>query len=140
MVHQRIVKPVLERLDRKRAAYFSDIVDALEGDPRTQRRPNLVYLVLRETMQIVPMDLPRNQFVDLLFSFVESNRSRLGRKIFARDFVQDPSSVREVTNDFIRLVIDIVIEKCKTGEIDSKEKTGRRYSWPYDNVDLPYVD
>lgn len=140
MVHQRIVKPTIECLDEERAKYFSKVVRVLEDDPRTQRMPNLIYLVLREIVESLPTHLPEEELIELLFSFVQSNRGRLGRLIYDENFVKDPLSIKIITNDFIRDIISIVFEKIEKGEIQEEKGNIRRYSWPYGNVDLPYVD
>lgn len=140
MMHQRIVKPAIDRLDEQRAKYFSEVVRVLEDDPRTQRMPNLIYLVLKETIESLPTHLPRKELVELLFSFVQANRGRLGRLIYDVKFVRDPLSIRKITNDFIHDVIGVVLDKANNGEIQEERRDTRRYSWPYDNVDLPYVD
>ena len=140
MVHARIVKPALERLDEKRAAYFADVLSAIEEDRRTERMPNLVYLVLGNTIEHLPTHLPRKDMIDLLFAFLQSNRGRLAKRIYDPEFIHDPNSIRTVTNEFVHAVIDIVLEMAKSGQIEEKSRGERRFSWPYDNVDLPYVD
>jgi len=140
MVHQQIVKPAIDRLNQQKAKYFSDVVRDLEDDPRTQQMPNLIYLVLKETVESLPTHLPRKELIELLLSFVRSNRGRIGRLIYDEKFIKDPLSIKKITNEFIHEIIDIILEKLKNGEIQENNKDVRRYSWPYDNVDLPYVD
>ena len=50
MVHRKIIDPVLKNLGPSWADYFNRLVARVERDPRTKTVPNLVYLVLRETI------------------------------------------------------------------------------------------
>ncbi len=140
MTHKRIVGGALERLSEERASYFSDIVNRIEEDPRTEAMSNTVYLVLRETIGFLPVYLPKQLMIDLLFDFVGRNRGRINRLIFDKKFIFEPGCIRKITNDFIRTVSNTTMEMYINGEIDSGEKTVHRINWPYNEYDFPYLD
>lgn len=140
MVHRRLIEPVLSRLDGDRAKYFYELVHGLEKDPRLGASPNTVYLVLKETLELLPTNLPCDELTNFLFDFVATNEDRLNRVIFSRNFVHDPSCIRSVTNDFVRQVVDVVMTYYMEGKIESHEQSVHRFSWPYDKNDFPYHD
>jgi len=49
-VHRRLVNPVLSGLSGDRSQYFNKLVERVEGDPRIEGMANLVFLVLKETV------------------------------------------------------------------------------------------
>ncbi|MBL6934949.1 MAG: hypothetical protein ISR48_06000 [Alphaproteobacteria bacterium] len=140
MVHRRLIEPALARLEGERVKYFYDLVHELENDPRLGASPNTVYLVLKETLELLPTNLPHNELANFLFDFVATNEDRLNRVIFSRNFAHDPSCIRSVTNDFVRQVVDVVMTYYMEGKIESHEQRVHRISWPYDKNDFPYHD
>ena len=135
-MHKRIVEPVLATLDEERANYFSSIVEMMEEDRRTERFPNIVYMVLKETMRVLPVYLDKEKFIDLLFEFVAEKGRRLRRLLYDERFIHEPSSIRQVTDGFVALIVDVTFEKHHNGEIDDGERTVQRYTWPYRESDL----
>ncbi len=140
MTHKIIVDDALKQLSDERASYFSDIVNLVAEDPRTEAMPNMVYLVLRETICFLPAYLPKKLMIDLLFDFSGQNRERINRLIFDERFILEPGCIREITNDFIRIVSNKTMEMYINGKIDSGEKTVHRVAWPYNDYDFPYLD
>lgn len=53
-VHRKIVNPVLAKLNGDRAEFFNGLVDRIERDSRIETAPNLVFLVLKETIPYLP--------------------------------------------------------------------------------------
>lgn len=53
-MHKRIVEKNLKTLDAERANYFNDVIGYLEDIEETQRFPNLVYLTLKDILDIAP--------------------------------------------------------------------------------------
>ena len=105
MVHRKIIDPVLKNLGPSRADYFNRLVDRVERDPRTETVPNLVYLVLRETIPYLPADLPQEELADRLLDFVIGSQGRLNRVIHDRRFIEDPGRLAEVTKEFVLQVL-----------------------------------
>jgi hypothetical protein len=138
MLHKRLVQPVLERLDREKAVYFGALADGLAEDRRAQADGNLVFLVLKEAVALLPTALPRQDLVDLLIAFVHSNREELNRVIFSRDFIRDPGVLRPLANRFVGLVVDTLLERVRKGEVETGEGKVRRFAWPYTDTDFPF--
>jgi hypothetical protein len=90
MVHRKIIDPVLKNLGPSRADYFNRFVDRVERDPRAETVPNLVYLVLRETIPYLPADLPQEELADRLLDFVIGSQGWLNRVIHDRRFIRRP--------------------------------------------------
>jgi hypothetical protein len=140
MVHRRMIERVLGRLDEDRARYFGGVLRALDEDSRAEFLPNLVFLVLRESIQLLPVYLPQEEFLDRLFAFVAVNKDRLMRLIHSPRYIQQPACVREITNEFVVEVVDQVLARYRRGEIDSGERAVHRVQWPYDEIEFPYAD
>ncbi len=142
-IHRKIVEARLADLGDTAAAYFSDIVDKLDADPRTERLPNLVFVVLRETLPFLPTFLPAGDFIDELFAFVNANRQRLNETIYDRAYVENPETLRGVTDLFVGAVLKTTFEKYARGEIEVARPKEYRFSSHYDErdeVEFPYSD
>lgn len=140
MTHKRIAVAALNSLGDDRAEYFSDIANRLEEDPRAEGVSNMVFLTLKETMVYLPTSLPKKEFISLLFDFIGKNRSRMNRLLFDARFVHDPSCIRAVTNDFINVVVDVLLEHFKNGQVESGEKTVYTFQWPHYDTPFPHQD
>jgi len=140
MVHKKIFEAVLSDLDGERARYFTDIANKLEEDPRAQKSPNLVFLVLRDSARYLPDYLPAKEFVDVLLSFVKANSQTLSRIIYSREFVTDPMATRAVSRKFVSRVLEVILEKHDDGSVQDETFSVHHVTWPYDNVDFPYLD
>jgi len=139
-VHRKLIEPVLASLDGEQAAYFSNIAEKVGIDPRTEAFPNLVYLVLKETMLFLPTYLPSDEFLFLLYSFVRENKTQLNQIIFDKSYIEHPDNVRRLTNVFVGRVLQEILEKYDNGAIDNQEPTVHNISWPLIDHDFPYVD
>jgi hypothetical protein len=135
-MHRRIVNPVLESLDKERAGYFSDVVARIEEDPRTERFANFVYLLLKETMPVLPVYLDKAEFVELVFDFVNSHYGAMKRRVFDRRFVLRPESLKEVTDEFVNRVVDRTMARYEEGDLDTGERSHQKFTWPYRAEDL----
>lgn len=135
-MHRQIINPVLESLEGKRARYFSDLVARVENDPRTDRYPNIVFLLLKETMALLPVYLDKGEFLDALFDFVGRNHAAMEEIIFDKDYIYDPAHLQDVTNAFVVEVVNLTLEHYETGDIDTGEPAVRKYTWPYRAEDL----
>ena len=135
-MHKRIVETVLARLDEEKAGYFNAIVSRLEEDPRIERFPNIIFLVLKETMELVPAYLDKGEFIDALIDFCKANLSGLRGKIYNKEFVYDSACMREITGQFVNIIVDLTLQKHQQGEIDGGDPSVQRYTWPYRASDL----
>ncbi len=140
MLHRKILDPVLERLDGESATYFHNMVAKLEADPRTERAPNLIYLTLKETVPYLPIYLDAELVINQLLVFVSKNRGELNKVLYSRDYVNDPSCIKAVTNGFVAQVLSSTLEKYDEGEIETGEQKVYRVAWPYDAVEFPFAD
>lgn len=135
-MHRRIINNVLENMDGERASYFLDVVGRIESDPRTDRFPNCVYLLLKETMPILPTYLDKCEFIDALFDFITDNYSMMTRKMFDAEFIYEQSVIKTVTNDFVIEVVDLALQHFENGDIDTGEPVSLKFTWPYRKEDL----
>ena len=144
MVHRKIIDPVLKNLGPSRADYFNRLVDRVEHDPRTETVPNLVYLVLRETIPYLPADLPQEELADRLLDFVIGSQGWLNRVIHDRRFIEDPGRLAEVTKEFVLQVLALAMDQHQVNEIQAakvRQAKTCRFSYPEgDEDDFPYRD
>lgn len=140
-VHRKIVNPVLAKLNGDRAEFFNGLVDRIERDSRIETAPNLVFLVLKETIPYLPTYLPENELADRLFAFVADNQARLNRVIHDRRYVEDPGCLAEVTKEFVLQTLSSALETHQVNEIQKEkilEANTYRFSWPEMDTDFPY--
>ena len=144
MVHRKIIDPVLSAHGQDRADYFNRLVDRVERDPRTETAPNLVYLVLRETIPYLPADFPQEDLADRLLDFVIGNHERLNRIIHDRRYIEDPGRLAEVTKEFVLQVLASAMDQHQVNEIQAaKVRQAKTYRFSYpdgDEDDFPYRD
>ena len=143
-MHRRLVNPTLATFNGDRAQYFCGLVDLIERDPRTETMPNLVYLVLRETIPYLPADLPQEELADRLLDFVIGSQGRLNRVIHNCWFIKDPGWLPEVTKEFVLQVLASDMGKHQVNEIQAaKVRQAKTYRFSYpegDEDDFPYRD
>ncbi len=140
MLHRKIIEPVLAQLDGERAGYFQNLLEKLEADPRAEKTPNLIYLVLKETVPFLPTYLNPDQIISHLLLFVAENRGKLNRILYSREYVKDPDCIKEVTNKFVTEILSSTFEQYDAGNIETGEQKIYRVSWPYDTVEFPFLD
>ncbi len=143
MVYRKIVNPALARLNGARALYFSSVIDAVERDSRLESAPNLVFLVLKETIPYLPTYLPENDLIEKLFAFVGDNQVRLTRIIHDRRYIEDPTRLSEVTKEFVLKTLSDTLEAHEANEIQEtkiREARTYRFSWPEMETNFPYRD
>ncbi len=140
MLHRKIIGPALANLPKDRSAYFSDVVDVLEKDPRTQARPNMVFLVLKETMALLPTHLTKKDFANMLLTFVGRHHQVLNTIIFDRRFIENPAFLRHLTNDLVKDVIETTLERCRDGELQTGDQSFYRMRFPSGEGHFPYTD
>ena len=142
MVHRKIIDPVLKNLGPSRADYFNRLIDRVERDPRTETVPNLVYLVLRETIPYLPADQPQEELADRLLDFVIGSQGWLNRVIHDRRFIEDPGRLAEVTKEFVLQVLALAMDQHQVNEIQAAkvcQTKACRFSSPEgDEDDIPY--
>jgi len=139
-VHKRIAEQALAGLKDEQATYFADIIHEVAEDPRTQDFPNMMFMVLRNTIAMLPTYLPRRELIERLFAFVQINKAKLSRTMFSKEFVTNEKILREVTDLFVDEVVSVSLQRYEKGEIDSGEVRVHKVSWPYNNVDFPFED
>ncbi len=135
-MHRRMINPILENMDGERAGYFTDVVAKLENDPRTHKNPNFVFLLLKETMALLPVHLDKADFINTLFAFIAKHHRAMEKVVFDQDYIYDQSMLKEVTNDFVIDVVDLTMQRYQQGEIDGGEPSVQKYTWPYRAEDL----
>ena len=140
MLHKKLIESRLGDLDENTATYFSSIADRLQEDPRTQASPNLVFLVLKETLPYLPTYLPPDSFMDTLFAFVDRNHAELRKIIYGREYVEDVDIIRPVTDQFINDIMKEILTQYGEGELEVGESSEYRFNSTDDEFDFPYVD
>ncbi|PIW26161.1 MAG: hypothetical protein COW30_16450 [Rhodospirillales bacterium CG15_BIG_FIL_POST_REV_8_21_14_020_66_15] len=141
-VHHRILTAALSGLEEEQAVYFADIAEKLGEDPRTERMPNLVYLVLADTVRFMPAYLAKKEFINRLFRFVDDNHRRLARIIYDPAFLTDKMLLASVTGDFVAEVVEATLVQYAQGGIDTGERVAHRMTFDESGgaLDFPYVD
>jgi hypothetical protein len=89
-------------------------------------------------MKNVPICLDKIIFVDILFEFLIKNNGIIVNTIYRKEYIYNPVVVRQVTDRFIELVIDSVLERYEAGELDTHEPKKLTYRWLYDDLEFPY--
>jgi len=135
-MHKRIADAALENLEGEKAGYFSDVISSVSEDPRTEAFPNMVYIVLKETMALLPTYLEKAEFINLLFAFVSTNQAPLQQRMFDKTFINNPASIRAVTDGFVDLIIERTMQHYEDGDIESDEVAVQKFTWPYRAEDL----
>lgn len=140
--HRRILNSALAGLDEEPAAYFADVADKLGEDPRTERVPNLVYLVLADTVRFLPTYLPKKELIAHLFKFTFANLARLQRVVYNPAFLTDKTLLTPVTAGFVSQVVEATLARYDKGEIESGERVVHRMTFDGEGgaLDFPYVD
>lgn len=140
MIHKQIFDSVLSELEGEKAGYFADVANKLDEDPRVQDTANLVFLVLKDTAPFIPIYLPSKVFIDELLQFIQTHHRELSRLIFSREFIEDPSLLRKISTKFVGRVLEVILEQYEDHGYGETQQSEHLISWPYDNVDFPYVD
>lgn len=139
-MHRRLVEAALRALPPDRSDYFTDLANRLEQDPRVEAYPNLVFLVLRETVALLPTQLPKDETIELLLGFVARHGRALGHLVYDRRFVENPAILRQLTNELVSEALGIVLRRAgEEGRTEGREK-GYRMTFPGDPGDFPYRD
>lgn len=139
-MHRRLVDAALKALPPDRSGYFADLATRLEQDPRAQAYPNLVFLVLRETMALLPTQLSKDEMIDLLLDFVARQGKALGHLVYDRRFVENPAILRQLTNELVSDAIGIVLSRAREGEGAERPGKGFRMTFPGEPGEFPYGD
>ena len=141
-VHKRLIEPTLKQLGEKDAVYFYDLVRRLEFDPRTERYANLVYLVLRDAIPLLPTILDAKVLIDDLFQFVEEHRVAIEHRIHSPRFIVDPGSLRPMVLLYVKTISDRCWERVELGEVTPDGSDIWRMNWPYEEgeEEFPYED
>ncbi len=140
MLHKRIISPVITALDKERAAYFGRVVDRLEQDPRSDLYPNLPVLVLKETVELLPIYLEPTVLVNHLFRFLERKHESLSRVIHSAPYVADNSVLKSHCVEFVESVIRDTFENVSETDQDVTDRKEYRLKWPISPEEFPYTD
>ena len=135
-MHKRIVDKALKTLDAERANYFNDVVGYLEDLPKTQDFPNLVYLSLKDILDIAPIYIEKKAFALLLLKFVSHHQGQLQQIIYDKEYLYDPNCLRKVTKLLIDAIVDQTIQGYEDGLIETGEAVVQKYTYPYRATDL----
>jgi hypothetical protein len=141
-VHRRLIEPALKQLNEKDAVYFYDLVRRLEFDPRTERFANLVYLVLRDAIPLLPTILDPKILIDDLFAFVETQRVAIEHRIHSPRFIVDPAFLRPMVLLYVKTISDRCWERVDEGEVTPDGNDIWRMNWPYEEAEetFPYEE
>lgn len=138
-MHRKIIEPALRALDEERAVYFFGLVDHVEEDERFEDVANLAFLILRESLDVMPPLLGYAEVADRLYSFIRSNRSTLLQRIHSREFTFNPAYLKPLVDIFMKDISDLCWSRVQSGEITTDGGEVHRFSWPYsDDVQFPY--
>ncbi|SCA56995.1 hypothetical protein MTBPR1_40018 [Candidatus Terasakiella magnetica] len=135
-MHKRIVEKSLKTLDVDRANYFNDVVGYLEELPATQEFPNLVYLSLKDILDIAPTYIEKKAFALLLLKFVKHHQRELQKIIYDKEYLYDENVLRKVTGQLIEAIVDQTIQGYEEGHIETGEPVVQKFSYPYRAMDL----
>lgn len=135
-MHKRIVEKALKMLDAERANYFNDVIGYLEDIPQTQEFPNLVYLSLKDILDIAPVYIEKKAFALLLLKFVTYHKAELQRIIYDKAYLYDESVLRNVTNKLIDAIVQQTIQGYEDGQIETGEPEVQKFTYPYRAMDL----
>ncbi len=139
-MHKRIVENTLKTLDVDRANYFNDVIGYLEDLPQTADFPNLVYLSLKDILDIAPTYIEKKAFALLLLKFVTYHKNELQKIIYDKEYLYDPQVLRKVTNKLIDAIVDQTIQGYEDGQIETGEPEVQKFTYPYRALDLIDVD
>ncbi len=142
-IHRRILNTALGALDEETAAYFTRVAERIDEDPRTGKAPNLVYLVLADTVRCLPTYLEQRELVNRLFRFIDNHHGRLNKVIFSPEYLENKDALRAITGDFVAEIVEAALVLYERGEIDSGEATVHRITFDESGVavgDFPYED
>ncbi len=135
-MHKRIVEKSLKTLDAERANYFGDVIGYLEEIPKTNEFPNLVYLVLKDILDIAPTYIEKKAFALLLLKFIAHHARELQKIIYDKSYLYDEHVLRNVTGKLIEAIVDQTIQGYEEGEIETGDPVVQKYTYPYRALDL----
>jgi hypothetical protein len=135
-MHKQIIHKAIKELDEERANYFESVVAFLGEHPKTEDFPNLVYLSLKDILDIAPIYIDKKEFSILLLQFVIHHQGQLQRIIYDKEYLFDPSSLRKVTNLLIESIVEQTIHNYEKGDIDDGEPVVQKFTYPYRATDL----
>ncbi len=135
-MHKKIIEKALGQLDADRATYFGAIVNKLEEDKRIENTANIVFTVLKDVITDLPIYLDQKELINLLLQFIDRNYHRIKKVIYDPAFIHDPSSLREVTGEFVHQVVKLSLEKHEKGEIEEAKRSVHKLTWPYRDTDV----
>jgi hypothetical protein len=135
-VHKKIIEKALGQLDAERATYFGAVVNKLEEDKRIENTANVVYTVLKDVISDLPIYLEQKVLINLLIQFTDGNFHRIKKVMYDPAFIHDPTTIRDVTGEFVHQVVKLSLEKHENGDIDAAELSVHKLSWPYRDTDV----
>ena len=141
-MHKRLIETALQELDEQAAVYVYDLVRQLENDPRLDDRANLVYLILRDAIPVLPTILEPKIVIEDLFAFVDAERSAIEHRIHSPRFIVDPSFLRPMVMLFVKIINDRCWARIEEGDVTADGGDIWRMNWPYEEAEqnFPYVD
>ncbi|MEK9670896.1 MAG: hypothetical protein VW268_00145 [Rhodospirillaceae bacterium] len=102
------------------------MADKLGEDPRAEAAPNMVYLVLADTVRFLPKYLEKKELINRLFRFVRVYHEQLRRVIYDPRFIEDKSLLTPINGDFVAEVVEATLEHYEQGEIASGDRVLHR--------------
>jgi hypothetical protein len=89
----------------------------------------------------LPSYLPAKEFINELLAFIKTHNRELSNLIYSREFIENPDAMRKISSKFIARVLEIILDRYDEGLVkESAASSIHTVSWPYDEVDFPYVD
>lgn len=135
-MHKKIIASTMAALSKDHLNYFQAVVARLERDRRTERRSNVVYTILKDIMPDCPIYLEQEEFVDLLFDFIDNNGGDIRNIMYSHRFIHHPQALRRVTGKLLQQIFALSFDKHERGEIDTGDPSVHKLTWPYRDTDI----
>lgn len=123
-------------LAKDRLDYFQNIIICLEKDPRIVSQENVIFSILKDIIPDTPIYLDANEFVDLLIDFIRYNKPGIRNLMYSRSYIHDPHVMRTITGNFIHQVAVRTLDKHEKGDVDTKNLSVHKLTWPYRDTDV----
>lgn len=140
VLHKRIISSLITNMDESHAAYFGRVIDRLEQDPRTELYPNLPILILKETLNVLPIYLEPQVLVNHLFQFLEKEKDTVSKVIHDVHYVADNTVLAPYCAEFVENVIRDTLANVDDTEQETTGRSEYRLRWPISPEDFPYLD
>ena len=125
-MHRKIIEATLQGLEGKRAAYFSDIANRLDQNPRTEPIANMVFTVLGDVMAELPTYLEAAELIGLLLSEDVADRPASWDVVLQHPFLTEASKAETLlmNNRCLEVQVFHQVMHCNADVGTSRENLG----------------